>query len=194
MIPRLVRWVLVLAAGMVLAGCGAYDSMQESIFGKEKILACPRVSVLPEGASLTKFLPGPGRDIIDIVYQGEIRDVLRSCEYDIDDDTNTGTVAVELFLVIGAERGAADRERRADFTYFVAITGGERTVLNKNTFDAAVAFPGNISRLTWTDDKPMTLNIPLKAGQSGSDFEIIVGFQMSREEMEFNSRRRARAP
>jgi hypothetical protein len=191
---HLARSGLVLAAGLVLAGCGVYDSMHESLLGKDVPPVCPRVSVLPEAASLTKFLPGLGRDIIDIVYQGEIRDILISCENDIDDDTNTGTVAVKLLLQIGAERGAADRDRRADFTYFVAITGGEMSVLNKRTFDGAVEFPGNVSRLTWTDDKPVTLNIPLKAGQSGSDFEIFVGFQLSREEMEFNSRRRARTP
>jgi len=192
MVPRLARSGLVLAAGLVLAGCGAYDSMRASLLGKEKILACPRVSVLPEGATLTKFRSGPGRDIIDIVYQGEIRDVLRSCEYDIDDDTNAGTVAVDLSLVIGAERGAADRERQAKFTYFVAVTDGEKTVLNKTAFDAKVEFPGNRSRVTLTD-AAVNLNIPLKSGQSGLEFEIIVGFQMSREEMEFNRRRRAQS-
>ncbi len=187
--PRLAQWVLVLAAGWALAGCGAYDSINESLFGKEKPLACPRVLVLPEGASITKFLSGPGRDIIDIVYQGEVLDVLRSCEYDIDDDTNAGTVAVDLSLVIGAQRGAADRERRATFTYFIAVTDQKKTVLNKNAFDAKVEFPGNRSRVTLTD-AAVNLNIPLKAGQSGSDFQIIVGFQMSREEMEFNRRAR----
>ena len=188
---RLARSGLVLAVGLVLAGCGAYDSMRESIMGKEIPLACPRVSLLPAGASLTRFLPGPGRDIIDIVYQVEIRDILRSCEYDIDDDTKAGTVTVELFVLVGAERGAADRERKAAFQYFVAVTDSNKTVLNKNAFDATVTFPGNRSKVDWTD-KGVKLNIPLKAGQNGSNFEIIVGFQMSREEMEFNSRRRAR--
>ncbi len=189
---RLARSGLVLAAGLMLAGCEVYDSMRESIMGKDVPPVCPRVSVLPEGASLTKFLPGPGRDIIDIVYQVEISDILRSCEYDIDDDTKAGTIEVELTFVIAAERGAADRRRLAAFQYFVAVTDRNKTVLNKNAFDASVTFPGNRGRLTWTDDRKVSLNIPVKAGQSGSDFEIIAGFQMSREEMEFNRRRRAR--
>ena len=91
--------------------------------------------------------------------------------------------------MIGAQRGAADRERRATFTYFIAVTDQKKTVLNKNAFDAKVEFPGNRSRVTLTD-AAVNLNIPLKAGQSGSDFQIIVGFQMSREEMEFNRRAR----
>lgn len=192
MVPRLARSSLVAAVGLALAGCGVYDSMSESLFGKEKPLPCPRVSLLPEGASVIKFRPGPGRDIIDIVYQGKILDVLRSCEYDIDDDTKAGSVAVVVSLVIGAERGAADRQKRADFTYFVAVIDGKRTVLNKNAFNVAFEFPGNRSRVTWTDDDGVNLNIPLKTGQSGSEFEVIVGFQMSREEMEFNRRRWAR--
>ena len=190
--PHLTRWVLVVAAGLALAGCGVYDSMSESLFGKEKPLVCPRVSVLLEGASITKFRPGPGRDIIDIIYQGEIRDVTYSCEFDIDGDTRAGTVAVELSLVIEAERGAADRERKATFQYFVSIPKFRPLPQGKAIFDTQVEFPGNRSRVTWTDKK-VPLEIPLKAGQSGSDFEIIVGFQVSREEMEFNRRRRAQS-
>ena len=192
MLPYLTRSGLVLAAGLALAGCGAYDSVSESLFGKEKPPACPRVSVLPEAASVTKFLPGPGRDIIDILFQGEVLDVQRSCEYDIDDDTKVGTLKVELALVFEAERGAADHERKATFQYFVAIPEFFPRPEGRAVFNKQVEFPGNHTRLKVTDD-PVTLNIPLKAGQSGSDFQIVIGFQMSREEMEYNRRRRARS-
>ena len=166
--------------------------MRESLFGVERPPPCPRVSVLPDGAAVTKFRAGPGRDLIDVFYQVGVVDIVSSCEHDIDDDTGEGTLTVELEVVIGAERGPADRDRSAAFSYFVAVTDTSRTVLNKKSFSASVQFPGNLSRVTLID-RPVILGIPLKVGQNGSSFEIVVSFQMSLQELEFNRRRSANA-
>ena len=190
--PRPAGIVGLAAVLLALAGCGVYDSMRESIFGEQRPPPCPRVLVLPDGATVTKFRAGPGRDLIDVLYQGRVVDILSSCEHDVDDDIGEGTLTVELEVVIGAERGPADRDRSAAFSYFVAVADTSRAVLNKKSFSASVPFPGNLSRVTLTD-RPVILGIPLKVGQNGSNFEIVVGFQMSRQELEFNRRRRANA-
>ncbi len=152
---------------------------------------CPRVSILGDAATLTKFRPGPGRDLTDVLYEGVVTNVTGRCAYANGGKGANPTVSMDVALVIEAARGPANRDGRAAFPYFVGITDSSRNVLNKERFNVRVVFPGNRTRLVITDD-PVNLEIPVKAGQSGRDFTIFVGFQLSREDLEYH--RRARRP
>ena len=152
---------------------------------------CPRVSILGDAATLTKFRPGPGRDLTDVLYEGVVTGVTGRCAYANDGKRANRALSIKVALVIEAARGPANRDGRAAFPYFVGITDSSRNVLNKERFNVRVVFPGNRTRLVITDD-PVNLEIPVKAGQSGRDFTIFVGFQLSREDLEYN--RRARKP
>ena len=57
----------VLAAG-ALSGCG--------VLSKKEATACPQYVVASDAASVTRFREGPGRDLTDVVNQGEINGVL----------------------------------------------------------------------------------------------------------------------
>ncbi len=152
---------------------------------------CPTINILSDAASVTRFRDGPGRDIIDVAYEGEIRDILAAkCEHDIDKDSGEGLLTVKFSLVIGAGLGPAADDRKPAFDYFVSITDGSFNILQKEPFRFPVEFPGNRTRVTAEDEK-VTLDIPLKAGQDGRDFEIFIGFQLSQEQLEYNRRRRA---
>jgi len=146
---------------------------------------CPDVSIIKDAASVTKFVPGVGRDLIDVVYEGKVVNTGGMCEYDVDDETGAGNLAVELKLTMELSRGPANKDRKADVSYFVGITDLERRVLNKQDFSGVVNFPGNKNRLQWTDEA-VFLDIPLKAGQTGKDFLIFVGFGVTPDQLKFN--------
>ncbi len=171
---------------MLVSGCTAY----EWAFGKSERPPCPRVSVLAEAATVTKFRDGPGRDLIDILYSGEIGGVRSSCEYDIDDDTGEGTLTVTVGVLINGARGPADRERAGIFEYFVAIPSFYPRPEGRGVFTARLEFPGNLTR-NRIEDRPVDLTIPINGSSKGADFNVLVGFQLSREELEYNRRRRA---
>lgn len=141
--------------------------------------------------SLTRFVDGAKRDVIDVLYTGEIEDYSWRCEYDVGDD-GAGTLKMEISVFILAKRGPADRERLARYDYFVSVIDAAGAVLNKENFSVAVAFPANRTRRLMRDS-PVILNIPLTAGQTGRDFRIFVGFQLSRGEIEFNRKQRSGA-
>jgi hypothetical protein len=92
-------------------------------------------------------------------------------------------------LVIGAGIGPAADDRKTVFDYFVSVTDESLNILQKEFFRFPVEFPGNRTRITVEDEK-VALDIPLKAGQDGSHFEIFIGFQLSQEQLEYNRRRR----
>jgi hypothetical protein len=180
------RIASLLGAGLILlSGCSAYDTLM----GKEKPTpSCPRVSVLADAATLTRFRDGPGRDLIDIVFEGKIAGIDGGCEWDLDDDTGEGVLVIQFSVILEAARGPADRTRRAGLDYFVALTDAKRKLIDKQIFKIPVEFPGNETRLRLKDDI-VTLKLPVKIGQAGGDFEVFVGFQVNRGELEDNRRR-----
>jgi hypothetical protein len=147
--------------------------------------ACPDVKVLQDAATITKFGDGEGRDLIDVDYEGAIVDATGSCDYDVDDDTGEGNLAAEMRVLMQIGRGPANRDRKADIGYFIAITDKDRNILNREAFHGTVEFIGNRNRLNWTDE-PVYLNIPLTKGKVGEDFLIFVGFTLSPEQVQYN--------
>lgn len=156
-----------------------------SVFDKTPPPPCPEVSVLADASRITKFVDGTGRDLIDVLYEGQIADAGGSCKYDVNKETKAGKLDIEMNVAMDLSRGPADHSGKATVSYFVAVTGKDQQILNKQNFTANVTFPPNTSKLVWKDE-PVYLSIPLKAGQTGSDFQIYVGYDISHEELQFN--------
>lgn len=178
---------ILLSMGLCLglSACGSMDSMY--LWRDEKPEPCPRITVLKNASELTKFKEGPGRDLIDVVFEAKFNNVLSACEYDVDYDTRAGSIHTQIAPVIRATRGAANHDRSAQLTYFVAMVDQNKKILQKNTFPLKLAFPGNLTQNEVRDD-PISLTIVTDGSTDGSDFEIYVGFQLTREEMAYNER------
>lgn len=146
--------------------------------------ACPRVTILNEGANVTKFREGTGRDLTDVVAQAEIVDASVECDYD------RRGVDVAMQVAIAATRGPADRARMADFDYFVAIADAQRNILAKEVFRVRVAFPDTQNRVGTIEQ--IEPRIPLRDRAEGVSYQIVVGFQLTPEELEWNRTQRTR--
>jgi len=175
----------VVALATLVAGCGLFKK-------DEPRPLCPPVSVLGDTATLTRFGDRPGRDLVDVLYDGRITDVHSTCAFRTVPTKGKGTLRMDVSVVIEATRGPADRDGRALFDYFVSVTDASRRILNKTTFRTSASFPANRDRLTLTD-APVTLSIPIGSEQGGNDFRVFVGFQLSADELDYNHRRQAQA-
>ena len=131
-----------LMAAVATAACSVFEAKQPP--------PCPAVSVLADAARITRFVDGPGRDLIDVRYEGEIADANGSCNYDLKKDTNEGKLDVEMTVVMDLSRGPAARDGQAQIGYFVALIGKGQEILDKQHFKAAVAFPPNTGKLAWS--------------------------------------------
>lgn len=175
-LPRHLRTASTFIA-LAAAGCGLFAKNVPQH-------PCPQAGVLREAATLTKFLPGPGRDLTDVLFDARLTNIATSCKYD------SKGVKVDMRLALVVERGPADRSHKAEFEYFVAIPKFHPAPEAKEAFAMKAEFPGGERRVPLSDE--VELRIPLPAGQSAADYEIIVGFQLTRDELEFNRRRRKR--
>ena len=69
-----IRGLLLVLVGLSVASCG--------VLGEKKVYPCPKLYVLADAGSLVRFKPGPGRDITDILFEGNVADFTGTCEYD----------------------------------------------------------------------------------------------------------------
>ena len=167
---------LTVAAGLALlaAACTAISPA-----------VCPRVAVLDQASSLTKFASG-GAGPNDVSVDAEMVGVEIDCLYRGD---QSATLESNLAMEITARRGPAMRGQAIEVQYFVAITDRSGNVLSKRVFPLRLDFG---SRSTLRLKEHTWQQYQLRDGSSGSSFEIWTGFQLSDEELKFNREQRAR--
>jgi len=169
---------------LLLSACsGGIDTDLGGILGPSKpLLPCPKVTVLPNADNITIFQGGPGRDLVDVQFEGIIAPVSGECLYENDDSE----LQVELILRIGAIKGPAARSQIQEFPFFVAVADKSKNILNKKVFLSPIEIPTGRRRAAVQEE--MVQRIPLPSGRSGRDYTIIVGFQLTPEQFAFNQK------
>lgn len=175
---RLLR-VALLAPALMLGGCETINSI---VAKPGPPPPCPPVAKVDDAATLTRFA-GTGRDLTDIQFEAEIGRVATGCDYD--SDKVDMVVQVEFI----ASRGPADQERKAPFTYFVAVARTDHTILGRESFQSVIEFPGNQTRAV-TREPDVELEIPLREGEAGRNYRVYIGFVLTEEELAFNRQQR----
>ncbi len=173
---------IILSLIVLLPGCDLYMG---GITNTDIKTDCPPVSILSEAASITRYAEGAKRTILDVNFSGEITGIKGKCSYEFDSDTGDGTVKISVLTRFKMKRGPANRSQKANFQYFVSVLNDEGYILEKQIFPYSLEHNKN---RTWAkdEDSPVELSIPLRAGKTGQDFRVYVGFQLSQEELEFN--------
>ncbi len=168
-----------LALAMPLAACSS----------KKEARGCPRVEIVDDLSRLIKFADGPGRDPSDVLYAARISDAKSQCEYD------KAGVVVDMTVSIQGERGRAGAKLQGgDVTYFVAITDGKRNIVAKRNFTSRLAFSDK-GQAQLDDELEQRIPLkpigsPLDPLPSAEDHTIILGFQLTPEEIDFNEKQR----
>ncbi len=176
MTPRIALRLALLAAPLLAAAC---DTLSSIDFSPEPVVPppCPR-AVVGEGAGrLTRF-DGGGKDPTNVVFEAEIADLAGSCVYDDEE------IEVDLQIQIVAGRGPAAADDSARFNYFVAVARTDKAILAREAFDAVIELSGNQTRNEILEEIEQT--IPIPEGGSGGNLVIVVGFELTPDELDFN--------
>ena len=147
---------------------------------------CPGVSILGDASEITLFAPGRGQDLTDVAYRGSIERVAGSCDYTRAGDSVTNTVAARLV----ATRGPAAQGNESTFVYFVAVVDKEENILARERFESRFTFDANQRQAAAIEEIEQI--IPIRADLRGLDYDILVGFELSPEQLEFNRQGRQR--
>ena len=166
---RLSTLSVLAAAVTILSACEIAKPVEVS---------CPKVKVLEDVGNITRFRDGPGRDITDIILEAEFQRVAGECE--VSDEF----VEVAIYVELTAAQGAALRNPSADASIFMAVADPEKRILSRRAMPIKFAFPGNRSRISYIER--FLVDIPKTEAQKAENFVVYMGFEMTREELEFN--------
>jgi len=179
-IKAVLTTALVALVGLGLAACAG---------DKPVALPCPDILIVADGAKLTRFKPGPGRDIIDVLHEEEIVGFAHSCEYNTD-DSGAGELTVWLAPTIVSTRGPANQTGDTDFEYIIATADAQKNILKKNRYPLVLTYAQNVPNLKWQRLEPHEFVLPLKAGQSGENYLIYLSLALNRMELDYQRKNR----
>ena len=164
----------------VLAGVSACAQPDLPAFAP----VCPQTAIRPDAGDLSQYR-GAGADLTDLVVDGRITGLSGKCS--LDDRTHLRTqISVSMELT----RGPAAKTPTAAVTYFVAVAKGG-TILDKKDYPVSVTFPPNSDKLRLTGDR-VDLVLPVDEHLTGAAYSILVGYQLTPQQLALNRRRGAR--
>ena len=175
--------VALLLAPLALSGCGMFTSDEDEAMAAMAAAApkpCPTVGVLAGTDRITVF-NGSGRDLTDVVLTAEIDKAATTCEYDTDDHT----ISVDIAFNGSAEMGPAATSSDMNLKGFLAITRTDGKLVNKTVYDIPLSFDKNTRKMRFLKSIDGTV-VPYGGTVNGSIYEMLVGFQVTKEQLDDN--------
>ncbi len=93
-----------------------------------------------------------------------------------------GGILINAIITINAVR-VAPQVSRAEYVYFVAVVDSTRNILNEQRFTLDAQFTNQDFRQYV---EKISVHLPLQHVSAGDGYAIIVGFQLTPEQLEFN--------
>ena len=146
----------------------------------KKLANCPSAAVLAPASTLTAFPPNAAKDPAAALYTVGLVDAKTDCELDPEE----GQTESSLELTFRAKRSAADQAVTYKVPYFVVVVLGTR-VLSKRIFWINFGFSAGEKSTSFQDSVASTV-INLENGKKPYDYELISGFQLTHEQLEYN--------
>ncbi|AZU03701.1 hypothetical protein X907_1163 [Glycocaulis alkaliphilus] len=170
----------VFAAALVLSGC---QSVRDRFDGPQPNPGpCPNALSLYDAHRLVEFR-GEERVLRNVGFTGEILNVRGACTYT---DTRVSPIDMQMAVRFAFGRGAAAESSEKTYYYFVAVTRTDSVVIAREVFPITVRFQPGEDRVELTEEIGSIVIPRAEATTSGANFEVIVGFEMTPEQVEFN--------
>jgi len=175
--------ILIVASTLALGACESVEEINP--FTPDITLQCPEYFILEDAASLTQFRDGPGRDITDVVARAQIGEMQLACLSDIDGETNTGKMVIDVSPVIAAEMGPANTAQSATLPYFVVVTDPKKKILYREPLKLPVSFAGNKTQIVLLAP-PTSIELPITPDIRNDYYRIYGGFELTKEQVQYN--------
>jgi hypothetical protein len=188
-----IRLFSLTAMALLLTACesmeSAYYDMSTNGYGAansgENLLnyqKCPSVRIIDELSMLRQFAVGDHAPS-NIVSSVTLKEKSSTCEYD------NNSAIIDMTLEFNGKVGPKGRYLQNDnplhsYPFFVAIADLNGKILAKEIFAATIHYPSQGDTGTYTET--LRQIIPIKSKNSAKDYGVIVGFQLSDEELAYN--------
>lgn len=162
----------------LLTACGIFGSQVSMDIPREASQVCPPVGIIARTGSLTRFATPDNRDIDNVTLRGAIGGLKITCK-DV-----SGAVRASIGFDVVAQKGPASRGGDVELTYFVAITQSSDRVLSKRLHVTSHSF--SRGRNSSAVRENFIADVPVDDEGSTGEVEILIGFQLDRDELKYN--------
>lgn len=142
---------------------------------------CPLMGVLYDSSRLVKFNEPNSQRYANIEYTGEMQGVNGLCRY-----VEADPIRMNLEIQMAFGRGPAATSDRQTYRYWVAVARRGRAPIEKAYFDVEVRFRRGESVVTRTEQIEEIVIPRANEEISGENFEILVGFELTPDQLAFN--------
>jgi hypothetical protein len=166
------QYVILPALAFLLGGCA-----------NSEVVLCPSSAILADTANLTVFRANAPMDPSGEAYTVAITGVESSCHY----TRGAPDVPTDLDFKVRATR--APNADGADYRvpYYLAVTQGDR-ILSKTNLTLNIHFAPGSAAAEQTVSLGETV-IHLEEGHPATDYNLLVGFQLSDADRAYNEKR-----
>lgn len=142
---------------------------------------CPLMGVLYDSARVVAFNQGGPQRYANINYTGEMQGVRGLCRY-----VEADPIAMSIEIDMAFGRGPASTSDRQTYRYWVAVARRGRAPIAKEYFDVEVRWDRGETVVTRTEEIEQIVIPRANEEISGENFEILVGFELTPEQLQFN--------
>lgn len=170
--------VLAASSALLISGCQSMGSPFET--PEQNIGPCPSALSLYDAHRVVNI---HGDEVVydNVGFTGEILAVRSLCSY-----YGERPILANLELDMGFGRGPAAQGSENTYEYFIAITRRDTAVIHREIFPIRVRFNEGEDRVYMTETID-AISIPrAQPDTSGANFEILVGFELTEEQLAFN--------
>ncbi|WP_233356078.1 hypothetical protein [Henriciella aquimarina] len=153
--------------------------MTRALDSRQNAGPCPPVAILYDASRIVE-LDGDSASYTDIAYTGEMTNVELFCRYVEDEPLRA---EIELDFAFG--KGPKGTSNQHTYNYWVAVTRRSSKVLAKQYFSVDANFAGG--KVDGHQEVIQDIIIPRADSTiSGANFEVVVGFDLTEEQLAFN--------
>ncbi|HUO99456.1 MAG TPA: hypothetical protein VMU01_12365 [Rhizomicrobium sp.] len=176
------RIAIVSAFAVVpFSGCSMYQSAVNYI-RSDSAATCPDAAILASTATLPAFDPAKGDDPSNVLYTISFNNVTTRCDYSKRDFT--ADTSLKLFFKATRPPGGEDAQYKVP--YYVAVTNNG-AIQDKQVHWLAFSFSKGDSVVSGEDDVDSTV-VRVDRAKKPYEYHVIVGFQLTKAQLEYNKK------
>jgi hypothetical protein len=162
---------------LLASGCAGVDL--SGLDDSPNVGPCPVAGVLYDANRVVQ-VEGPERHE-NVGFTGTVEGVRGFCRYI---GTNPITMEIEIDFAFG--KGPKAQGSSHAYPVFASVTRRDRSVLAKEKFDVNVTWPAGTDIVRVTEKVPGIVIPRANETVSGSNFEVVVGFDLTPEQLAYN--------
>ncbi len=142
---------------------------------------CPLMGVLYDNARVVDFAAPANQRYANIEFTGEMSGVRGLCRY-----VGADPIVMNLDVDMSFGRGPAATSDRQTYRYWVAVARRGRAPIEKAYFDIDVRWDRGQAVVSRTEHIERIVIPRANDTVSGENFEVLVGFELTPEQLQFN--------